>query len=380
MAKSNPSHKLPSLDGWRAVSIVLVLICHSTFTPGFPFRAGKLFALFEGFGMWGVRFFFVISGFLISHLLLQEHAKNGFISLQRFYLRRALRILPVCFIYLLVLGVFTRYSQSALLWLANLTFTTNFIVMDHPIPSGHLWSLAVEEQFYLLWPCLLVLVLHRPTGVATLAKLLILPMLIAPVVRALYYKGYFPAHWECLFNRDSFLSACDSLAWGCLAAFAFNFRRPPLERFCRRRFAPFLLALLFVCLPFLWRSLSGRFQAGGNDSAQAIGFSLLIQAGGNDSAQAIGFSLLMLHSVLQPNFGWYRWLNWKWVSQLGILSYSIYVWQQMFCGTGEMVFGVKDAWWTRFPVWILVTLVVSAASYYLLEKPLLQLRARLHTD
>src|ERR1035438_4213326 len=91
------SRKLPSLDGWRAVSIGLVLLAHSSLTRGFPARFHGVSEVFMLGGL-GVRFFFVISGFLITWLLLQEHRRNGRIDLKFFYARRALRILPVCFL------------------------------------------------------------------------------------------------------------------------------------------------------------------------------------------------------------------------------------------------------------------------------------------
>src|SRR6267142_349144 len=223
------SQKLPSLDGWRAISILLVLISHSTITAGFPIAPNNsIFTLCEVIGGWGVRFFFVISGFLITHLLLQEHAKNGSISLKNFYLRRAYRILPVCISYLIVLGFFTHYSQSASLWLANFTFTTNFVDMPHPCPTAHLWSLGVEEQFYLLWPCLLVFILHRSKDISTLSKILILSLIIAPTMRVLYDKGIYPHELRFLFFDSSFFSQFDSLAYGCLAAFSLKQLRNPL--------------------------------------------------------------------------------------------------------------------------------------------------------
>ena len=146
--------RFPSLDGWRAVSILLVLAEHSKNTVGFPKSFGSVFNLFVD-GSLGVRFFFVISGFLITHLLLQEQKLTQCISLKNFYIRRALRILPVYFVFLLVifmLQTFTRWHQPANIWVGNLTFTTDFAAFTDPIPgrstTEHLWSLAVEEQFY----------------------------------------------------------------------------------------------------------------------------------------------------------------------------------------------------------------------------------------
>ena len=92
--------------------------------------------------------------------------------------------------------------------------------------------------------------------------------------------------------------------------------------------------------------------------------------------EEIGFSLLLAQSIFYPQKGFYRCLNWNWVRHIGVLSYSIYIWQQIFCGTGETVFGIKGAWWVTFPVWILMALIAAHASYYLVEQPLLKLRAR----
>src|ERR1017187_6342941 len=147
------SKRLPSLDGWRAISIMMVLGAHAEHTNGFPNAFHAIFKwLFDG--TLGVLFFFVISGFLITWLLVFENDRSGHINLKHFYARRALRILPVYYAFILTLvclQLFTVYTQSVSAWIGNLTFTTNFVTAN-VWPSGHLWSLSVEEQFYLLWP------------------------------------------------------------------------------------------------------------------------------------------------------------------------------------------------------------------------------------
>jgi len=361
MIKEKQFHKLPSLDGWRAVSIAGVLLEHSTITTGFPIVLKPAIFIWLQPGNLGVRFFFVISGFLITYLLLQEQAKHGFISLNNFYFRRALRILPVYFLYLGVLGFFTKYSQNATAWLANLTFTTNFLTIPHP--TDHLWSLGVEEQFYLLWPWLLVMVSNGQNDRSKLLKMLFVPLMVAPVVRMLDCKQWYPEALHFLFQGGSFFARFDSLSYGCLTAVLFINWRDPVETFFRRHSSQIAwagVALILAPVGLRLLHLPG--------SLEALGF---------ESMQAIGFSLLLLQSMLYPKRGFYRFLNWKWVSHIGILSYSIYIWQQMFCGTSESVFGVKEAWWVSFPVWILVALMAAHASYYLLEKPLLALRSRL---
>jgi len=143
--------RLPSLDGWRALSILMVLGAHTTHTTGFPEELRPLF-LWVFDGALGVRFFFCISGFLITYLMLQEAERTGRMSLRDFYVRRTLRILPVYFLYLAVLlglQCTTPLKLTAGEWAASLTFTADFA--SGQWLNGHLWSLAVEEQFYLLW-------------------------------------------------------------------------------------------------------------------------------------------------------------------------------------------------------------------------------------
>ena len=359
MTKAGDSFRLPSLAGWRALSIALGLLLHSSYASGFPSKLDRVINGFDS-GSLGVRFFFVISGFLITCLLLQEQTKHGTISLKKFYVRRALRILPVYFFYLFALGFLTRYSQTPAAWLANLTFTTNFF--PTPFSTTHFWSLGVEEQFYLLWPWFLVVGLNRREGSSKLLKILIVPLFAAPVIRIFSHELWYPEALGCLFQRTSFFGSFDSLAYGCLTAILFVHWRKPLENFYENNSCLITWggATLILAPPLL------RF----------LHIPALFQAAGFDSMQAMGFSLLLLQSIFYPQSGFYRCLNWKWVAHIGILSYSIYIWQELFCAPGKSVLGVQGAWYISFPGCILAALLAAHASYYLLEKPLLGLRAR----
>jgi peptidoglycan/LPS O-acetylase OafA/YrhL len=152
----------PDIEGLRAVAIVAVLLCHA----GVPFLAG---------GYVGVDVFFVISGFLITRLLLGEMDRTGTISLRGFYARRAKRLLPLSAVLLATVGVLSMILLSPLrdtevagdivasaLYVANWHFAAQsvdyFSQGLEPSPVLHLWSLAIEEQFYLVWPGLMLLV------------------------------------------------------------------------------------------------------------------------------------------------------------------------------------------------------------------------------
>src|ERR1700678_2280156 len=221
------SPRLPTLAGWRAVSIITVLGAHTTVTQGFPARLLPLFTwLFDG--SLGVRFFFVISGFLITWLMLVEGRRNGTVNLKHFYVRRALRILPVYaafFVVLLVLQMSTTFHLNARSWFGNLTFTTN-IVGSASWTNGHLWSLAEEEQFYLLWPALFVLS-SASTRMRTAALILAVPILACPVIRVLGYLRKMPP----IFYRGMGITFSDSLAVGCAAAILFMNQREGVEQF-----------------------------------------------------------------------------------------------------------------------------------------------------
>ena len=158
-AYTQPVPYLPGLDGLRALAVIAVIVYHGN--PSW-LRGGFL----------GVEVFFVISGYLITMLLLSEHRRSGSVGLKNFWFRRARRLLPAVFALLFVVSVvsvlFVRDELARLKGdlVASLTYTMNwhlivgetsyFDQFDRPPLLRHLWSLAVEEQFYLLWPLLLV--------------------------------------------------------------------------------------------------------------------------------------------------------------------------------------------------------------------------------
>ena len=348
--------RFPCLDGWRAVSILIVLGSHCGHTGLPDSLVPTVWWLFSG--KMGVRFFFVISGFLITSLLLQEYDRRGKISLRRFYARRALRILPVYYAFLLVvfaLQHFTAWHQSGAAWLGNLTFTTNYLG-DNWV-TGHLWSLAVEEQFYVLWPILLVAIGCQNSKGLFIA--LALPVVVAPLVRVIGYTKTAPIILQPFFSEYSFLQHFDSLAVGCLAA------------------------VLLVRKEHLVSQALGRFKRGGVLLALVLIFtphvlSRLLVAGMftvplGDSCQAIGFGMLILQGVLFP--GGFAPLNWPVIRNLGVLSYSLYIWQQLFCASPKF-FGWPDLWFMSMPGWLFAALLTAMLSYYCFEKPLLGLRAR----
>jgi peptidoglycan/LPS O-acetylase OafA/YrhL len=239
---------IPSLNGWRAVAISLVMLDHARFTMGFPQdRIPNWSRIFFEQGNLGVRIFFVLSGFLITHLLLREAERLGSFSRRGFYIRRCLRILPVYFVYLgilaglIALNVYGHEEASS--WLGALTFTRNMV---GPVSSytGHFWSLAVEEQFYLIWPLsLAAFSLWRRPHLAY--GLLLIPIVICPLMRI---GSLIPENHGELYNRvfggNSILVYADSLAMGCLGAF--GIRHISLQRTLATTSLVLMLALVVI--------------------------------------------------------------------------------------------------------------------------------------
>jgi peptidoglycan/LPS O-acetylase OafA/YrhL len=332
--------RLRSLDGLRAVSIVLVLLAHLNGTRGFT-----AFDLGIGdHGHLGVVVFFVISGFLITRLLSSEKANNGRVSLKLFYGRRALRLSPACYAYLACLTVLwlmgsLELNGRALLQAA--TYTANF-PHESAWVLGHLWSLSVEEQFYLLWPLAFVIV--GPKKAIWIAAGTVL---MGPVARSLAWLFLRGQGYHALFPL-----VADSLATGCLLALASDRleRQSWYLRLMRPAYSFGLAALVLLVNRYM------HFLV-----VYVFGTSLI------NLAVAI-----LIHRSIYHSHDWVgQFLNWTPIAFVGVLSYSLYLWQQPFLNTHS------TDWISAFPQNVVLTIVAALVSYLLLEKPLLNLRGRM---
>lgn len=312
-------NRIPSLDGLRALSIILVVFGHLSFE-----HLNSVVAL--SYATLGVRFFFIISGFLITSLLLQERADTATINLSRFYFRRAFRIFPAAIVYMAF--VFSFY-WSQLRWYdiaSSVLYIANFDPV-RPWFLGHLWSLGVEEQFYLLWPGVL------KKWYAQRVHILTAVVLLAPCYSVLAYllkvRGV----------SNTFPAVADNLAVGCLLAIFFE-RIPAikLRYFC-------VMGMAVALIPCFtadnkWHTLAGLL----------LLWPLLY----------VSIAGITLHVIRNPP----RILNVAAVVWLGRVSYSVYLWQQLFSFTPKI-----EPWY-----WVALPFLVGSASYYLIEKPALRLR------
>lgn len=349
---------IPSLDGLRALSVMLVIVLHTLlrnslykFIP-FPLRL-------VGNGALGVFIFFVISGYLITTLLLREQDKTGAISLRSFYLRRAFRILPPLYAYVLFLaalgatGHLPGMNRHELI--SALTLTRNYSTHVSLWAMEHLWSLCIEEQFYILWPTTLVLcLLHRGDDVGRRrATRIALALLIAePFVRLTFF------HYHSRFaNTGMFHMQADGLMFGALGALQQGHDR--FERIYTRvtRWPWLPPVLIFLVL----NALTVRFQ---NYWDLPVGFTIN------------GFLILMwlLWLVRNPASLQGRIFNQPVVAWVGRLSYSLYIWQTFFTHHLNVEVFKTDAWWINFPISWLWIFCVAIVSYYCIEQPALRLR------
>ena len=328
---------LPGLDGLRAVAVLVVVLYHAGLA-----LPGDL----------GVTGFFVLSGFLITWLLLRERERFGGIDVGAFYVRRTLRIFPAYFVFVGVsIGIDILVGDYWTLGriVSALTYTINYhnAFNGHVGPIAHAWSLAVEEQFYLLWPALFVFLAGR----LRLREGLLAAVLGVVVWRTALYLNGSPAHY--VYNALD--TRFDSLAIGCLLAVLCT--SPVFLRSCeilaRRSWYP-LCAVALLYLSRVHGSDVWHFTLGFTVDSLLIAV-LLIQ-------------VLQLAETRQ-----WMWLQNPLVVWLGTLSYPIYLWHIWGLDTGRHLPGPAPM---QVMAGIVITVGLAAGSYYGIERYFLGLKAR----
>jgi peptidoglycan/LPS O-acetylase OafA/YrhL len=364
---------IPALDGVRALAVALVLADHG----GIPGMAG---------GFLGVDVFFVLSGFLITSLLLDELGRSGRIDLADFWIRRARRLLPALMLMVLTVAVGRQFfspeaiaglrddAVAAFFWAANWMFvadkTDYFTQGAPPSPLQHAWSLGVEEQYYIVWPILLVAVAvllaaraRRRHTRATVGGVRLAVFLVA----TLGALGSAAAAILLATNatRDRVYFGTDTRAQALLvgaAASALLVRDwPALNRgwsLIRSRWAKWTARLL----PVIGLALLAAAAHYATGTAREFRDGLLI-------AVAVAAALVIVPVALDQRGPVAVVLAWRPLAWLGAISYGVYLWHwpiflvlngQRTGWTGLSLFGIRCA----------VTLAVSVASYWLIERPI----------
>nr|WP_294507067.1 acyltransferase [uncultured Rhodopila sp.] len=343
---------IPSLDGMRAVSILLVLAAHFISSEQFP-------------GGLGVYVFFVISGFLITRLLLAEFNLSGRISLSRFYLRRIIRLYPVIIVFTLcVTGVYMALGRrwnlleptSALAYFANYLYVyLDFHKIPQDMPFGPFWSLSVEEHFYILFPVAVVLLRGNPVRLTWLLAGLCAACLVLRLTVASLHPEYLAS---LTFYAES-QYRLDSIGYGVILALACQTDRGRriLVRLAHPACSAVALAVLAACLAAhnLWFRETLRYSL--------LGCSIDVLTAGVLFSNRVPIVQSILNTTI---------LVW-----IGRLSYSIYIWHE---GVSSVLRGVVATPWLSVTANVVMTLVVATISYYGVEQPFMSLRKRLQSS
>jgi len=341
-----PARRIPALDGLRAASIALVLLGHLAGTRHFLMLSS--FAMLGDLGNLGVCVFFVISGFLITRLLLNEHAQELRVDLTAFYGRRACRILPAAGLYLLALAILgptiTARQPSSSDWLHALTFTVNY-QPQREWCVGHLWSLSVEEQFYLLWPAAIVL-LGRTRSLWLAGS----AIGVAPLWRITVWVLW-PEARDGI--GETFPTVMDAIAVGCVLAGSASWLAE------RGWYRWFLASRLFVVAPVVvvLCNAFGRYPS----------FYLPLGM----TVRNIGIAAIVHWATLESNRTAAFVLDSPPLRLVGRISYSLYLWQQPFLDRHHTTL------LTAFPVNIAGALICALVSFTFVESPILWLRQRM---
>lgn len=363
---SRPPRYIPGLDGLRAIAIIVVIIHNTCLNETRDTWGAKVWTLITDSGWIGVQLFFVLSGFLITGLLLDGRDKPG--SLRTFYARRALRIFPLYYVFLigrfLVLPLFlpavaVGFSTQIWYWF----YLSNWSdLVNGPINGlSHFWSLAVEEQFYLTWP-----VLVRKLRPRTFAIVCIALVIVSLAARITFYAAGVDHAWM----YSATISRVDALAIGALVALAARADLGPRYVRGRRVLAGIVLMGLVVAAAHA-HGLS-RF----NPEIQTIGYTLL----------AIGFGVLVAELAEPQPARRLQMLGWPPLCLIGRYSYAMYVFHapinvaiQYFAKGWIAQHSAShpiaaDVLWT-FSIGV-ASFLVALVSHYLIEAPALKLRPR----
>lgn len=320
------------------------MLAHLNGTHGFP--ASSWWRVPGDLGNLGVRCFFVISGYLITHLLMRELRANGSISIKNFYIRRAFRIFPAFYTFIICAALLS-WAGIVAVKTADLgyaaTYSINF-VEKKSWAVGHLWSLSVEEQFYLLWPFCIV-----AAGLSRAKKIAVGTVVLVPLLRTAVW--YLLPHYQGIITK-AFPTVCDAIATGCLLA---CFRERLWEN---GRYRAFLNSAWFVLAPlavFLSNALASHTRPDLllGQSVRNLGIAICIDWCLRNSGSRVG-----------------KWLNLPPMVWLGTLSYSLYLWQQLFLNRGS------SSMFCAFPQNVVFALLAASLSYFAIERPWLKIRER----
>ena len=342
----------PALDGVRGLAIVGVLTLHSTIWGAMP-------PVLPG-GNLGVNVFFVLSGYLITTVLLGEHDRTGGLDLRAFYARRAARLLPGLLVLLPVYVLVFSHRQSAwqlvLLVGPVLLYLSGFVqaIWGAMGPLGWTWSLSVEEHFYAFWPVVMRRLTRRRHPLRVAAAISVLMVLFATGVRV--YLALAGSYREDVFAYYATPTRIDALAVGCLAALVgYRWRRP----------LPGLLGWAAL-VGIVWAYRDPDFAIGG-DPLSLYGLPM----------SELATAVVILSVAGRPRGLLARALSFRPLAHLGVISYGLYLWNLLPGQTWTVLAG-RHAGTAETVALFAVMLATVELSYRFVERPAMRwARARL---
>lgn len=332
---------IKGFDGLRAISIVMVLLTHLGWDDNFnPKIKENLSLVFSG--TVGVNVFFVLSGFLITQNLLKEFEISQTINLKRFYFKRLLRLMPAFWAFLIVVFLLMQFHQipdvkPALLF----AFFYCYNYIPHTIYFSelvHTWSLSVEEQFYLVWPAIL-LVFGKKTSFYISWVIVLFSFLFI----AISFQTTLGQHYNI---ERFFIPASASILLGCIAAFL-------IKNEIKNYGLKTILLGTFVFLSPLFLTIFHRY------------FLTIIQAAGT--------AMILIYIFQNQNALLTKGLNNRIFNFVGVLSYSLYMWQGLFLRTGSG----SEIWFQQFPQNLVFSFLAAIVSFYAIERYFLKWKSQL---
>ena len=355
----------PELDVLRFLAFLAVFFHHALprdaalyIKNGLPPAASEFIVAAKEAGAYGVDLFFVLSAYLITELLIREHAQRGSFSISAFYVRRALRIWPLYFAFLaltiFVVPTILPADQFGMIYIVSfLLFFGNWVSAANGLPysvASPLWSISVEEQFYIMWPPLL-----RVVGIGRIKQLAIGMLIVALSTRAVLaaYAVEHPAVW------CNTVARLDSIALGAILAVALRGRAPQLKNVFRVVLAGAAVATFLLVAKYLHQ----------DGPTSVITY----------TATALA-SVMLLLAVLQTDAKFLRRPAFSWLVYLGRISYGLYVVHLLALALVPKILivnlGIPLGFGLRVLLSFALTVLLAAASYRWLERPFLRLKER----
>ncbi len=343
----------PSLDGLRGIAVICVLLVHASY--------GKISG-----GFLGVDLFFVLSGYLITSILQKEYMSFGSISYYNFYMKRILRLLPPLALCIFMYVIYKLFVPSVgvenplLIIFSSLLYFVNVIHESHLGPMVHLWSLSVEEHFYLFWPVLVAGLLFKFSKNKQMAFVFFLVLLTSLFRIWVYHTNSIDPIRSGIFSIDSYrFTFCriDAILLGAFAAIALTDK----TQFFKTKMNPNLgLVLLLMPLGLLVLVLDAKdpiWRYGGFMLTNALALFLIVFAIFNPNNRLLANRILL----------WF-----------GQRSYGIYVYHYLIFEALEpmRIAGNTSNFILVTCLRVLISLLFAEVSYRLMEKPILKLKKR----